>query len=106
VGDQATVYIAMRFRATPIQTSGYLEGGSYIYGRDAEICYTGNPFSSEYSVEKLVEEMSPYTHVYLHDVWDEFEEKYGELFAGEIRKDTLYRITTDDDGNVKLVYVD
>ena len=104
--DQAFNYIKMRFMATPMQTSGYLEGGSYTDGRDAEVCYTGNPFSMELSVEELSSEMSAYTHVYLYDVWDEFKDKYGELFADEIREETLYKITADDDGNMKLVYVD
>lgn len=38
---QAFKYIHMRFIASPMQTSGYLEGGSYTEGRDADVCYTG-----------------------------------------------------------------
>ena len=93
----------MRFMATPLQTSGYLEGGSYTDGRDAEVCYTGNPFSMDFSVEKLTEEISGYSHVYLHDVWDGFVERFGILFDDEIKDDTLYKITADGSGQVKLV---
>ena len=103
VWDQAHQYIKMRFMATPLQTSGYLEGGSYTDGRDAEVCYTGNPFSMDFSVEKLTEEISGYSHVYLHDVWDGFVERFGILFDDEIKDDMLYKITIDGTGQVKLV---
>ncbi|MCM1394350.1 MAG: hypothetical protein NC179_05600, partial [[Eubacterium] siraeum] len=102
VEAQSQVYIRMRFYATPLQASGYLEGGSYAEGRDAQVCWTGNPFSMKLSVDELAQEMSSYTHVYLHDVWAEFEDKYGELFASPIEDDTLYEITYDG-GNLKLV---
>ncbi|MDE6060740.1 MAG: hypothetical protein K2G31_04655 [Clostridia bacterium] len=95
-------YLSMRFFATPMQTSGYLEGGSYVNGRESNTSWTGNPFSMELSVEELASEMSNYTHVYLYDVWDEFEEKFGELFIDEIEDDGLYEIIQVD-GQTRLV---
>lgn len=97
IGDQATDYIA-----TPIQTSGYLEGGSYIFGRDAEICYTGNPFKMSFTEEDFKNEVSNYTHLYLFDVQDGFEEKFGSFFDDSIEDDTLYKVVIDGD-NVKFV---
>ncbi|MDE7373617.1 MAG: hypothetical protein K2N18_06100, partial [Clostridia bacterium] len=102
VGPHVRQYTSMRFMATPVQTSGYLEGGNYADGRDADTWWTGNPFSMELSLEELSAEMSKYTHVYLHDVWDEFEEKYGTLFESPIEDDTLYEITCDGE-TLKLV---
>ncbi|MDE5601081.1 MAG: hypothetical protein K2J16_01125 [Clostridia bacterium] len=102
IWPQALTYIKMRFIATPIQTSGYLEGGSYTDGRDADVCYTGNPFSMNVTIEELTNCISKYTHIYLQDVWDEFEEKFGELFIDEIEDDTLYEIIQVD-GQTRLV---
>jgi len=99
---QSQVYIRMRFFATPMQTSGYLEGGSYSQGRDAQVCWTGNPFSMDISVDELSAEISKYTHVYIHDVVDGFEEKFGELFDSPVKDDTLYKVVYDE-GELRLV---
>ncbi len=100
-GSQSIDYLIMRYMATPVWSSGYFEGGNYAEGRDVKVWYTGNPFSSEFTSEQLREELSGYTHVYLHDVWQEFEVKYGELFADGIEDDTLYKIEVAD-GDLRL----
>ncbi len=97
-------YLSMRFMATPIQTSGYLEGGNYSEGRDVNIWWTGNPFSSGATFEDTVKEMSAYSHVYLHDVWDGFADKYGVLFEDAVEDDALYRIVYRA-GDMKLARV-
>lgn len=97
-------YLSMRFMATPIQTSGYLEGGNYAEGRDVDVWWTGNPFSMELSFDSVVAEMQKYTHVYLNDVWDGFCEKYGMLFEDPIEDDTLYEIVGRE-GQMKLIKV-
>ncbi len=102
--DQAFEYIHMRFIASPMQTSGYLEGGSYTEGREAEVCYTGNPFSMELTVDEFVQSIKTYTHVYIDDLWTEFENKYGALFESGIEEKALYKVVPSENG-VRLVSV-
>lgn len=101
---QAVTYLRLRFLATPVQTSGYTEGGSFDNG-DNPVCYAGNPFSSKMSVQELSQEMAAYTRVYLQDVWDDFAQKYAALFADEILPDRLYDVHVAD-GQVQLTLVE
>jgi len=100
---QSQIYIRMRYYATPVNTSGYLEGGSYAEGRDAKICWTGNPFAMSMGDEKFKEQVGAYNYLYLHDVQDGFEDNFGEFFEDEIKDDSLYKVEKDDEGNISLV---
>lgn len=97
-------YLRIRYYATPLQCSGFNEGGSYKDGRDTKLAYTGNPFSINMSVEELTNELNNYDYFFIDKVSDKFINKFGKLFNGDIKAQTLYRVLHQENDKIILVY--
>ena len=82
-------YFLSRFLATPVRSSGWKEGGSYSEGRSGWI-YTGDPFSFDMTADDLAGALKEYDYFFLDKLSDEFVAKYGTLFDGEVKAQTLY----------------
>lgn len=93
-------YFLTRFLATPVRSSGWQEGGSYSEGRSGWI-YTGDPFSFDMSVEDLKTALKTYDYFFLDVLSDEFISKFGALFDGEVKAQTLYCVDHTD--GIKLI---
>ena len=94
-------YFLSRYLATPVRSSGWQEGGSYAEGRSGWI-YTGDPFSFDMTADDLKEALANYDYFFLDKLSDEFAAKYGALFDGEVKAQTLYAVDHSG-GNITLV---
>ena len=102
----AVEYKRVRFISTPMQCSGYNEGGSYLEGRNASEPYTGNPFIlGKTTKEEFISETSKYKYLYIDEVNNKFITNFGDLFDSEIEKDTLY-LCKKENNTVRFVKYD
>lgn len=94
----AVEYKRVRFIATPMQCSGYTEGGSYAEGRNATEPYTGNPFIlGKTTREEFIEQTAKYNYLFLDSRNNEFVKQFGDLFDCGIEGDTLYTVKVSGD---------
>jgi len=85
VTEDRKSYLLMRFMATPTDTSGLRIGGSP---------YIGDVYIGNRSFEEICEDIKNgnYNYLYLHNIDDNFINKYSILFKTEIKEKSFYKI--------------
>ena len=56
------------------------------------------------SVEELTNELNNYDYFFIDKVSDKFINKFGKLFNGDIKAQTLYRVLHQENDKIILVY--
>lgn len=97
-------YLRLRYHMTPSQCNGFLEGGSYIDGREHGGSWSGNLFNMDMSLEKFETEVSKYDYLYVSETNLEFESKFGGYFISPIKENSYYIVSHDNTGKLQLAF--